>query len=120
MAYTDNRKSTTFANGASSSGGIDISTWKTMALAVELSAAWTAADIGISGSTDDSTWFPLVDKTGARIKLTGVAASKTQRFNGDDLYALVGYRYFRLDSLNTSTGAAENQGAERALTVIIL
>jgi hypothetical protein len=121
-----NRLAVTIANGAAVSGDIYASSdgrvraYGFRLLSVSVPSAWTAADIGFEVSADGSTWVKVYDETGVRIKITGVATAAAGIYTAPPKIALVGmWPYLRLVSLNTSTGANENQGADRALVVAI-
>lgn len=113
------RKAVTIENAAAVSSSFDPEAAR--GFAVELPAAWTAADIGIEVSLDDSTFIPLYDDTGTRVVLSGLETAEAGLYLAPPEAWPVGiYKYVRLVSLNTSSGANENQGAERSLTVALL
>ena len=91
-------------------------------LAIEVPALWTAADIGFEVSRDASNYFKLCDEFNQRIKITGITTNEARVYIAPAaLWAAGFYPYVRLASLNTSTGASENQlSADRTLRVILL
>ncbi len=115
------RQSATIANGAAVSTAIDVSKLQLLGIAVVVPAAWTAADIGFEVSSDGTTWIPLQDDTGARIKIAGVTTNASKAYIAPSgAWAVGAFPYARLVSLNTSTGANANQAAERLLTFVRL
>lgn len=115
------RKNLTIANGAAVSNSFAIEDLAFSELAVQTPAVWTAADIGIEVSLDNVTFFPLRNTDGARMKITGVKAAEADVYRFGASSIVVGsWKYARLGSLNTSTEAAVNQGAARALVVHLL
>ena len=101
------------ANGAAPSNVIDGRGYNT--LIVDMSAAWTAAELVLYTSEKrDGTYSILNDKFGNAISLS-VAAAKN--FRGLDV--LAGVSFFKLVSYDTATPAEVNQGAERILILTI-
>jgi hypothetical protein len=89
--------------------------------------AWTAANIGLEVSMDggtSGTWTPVYDETGTRVMVTNVSATagavRRLYFLPTGSLACMRYRFLRLVSVNTSTGANVNQGGTRTLEVSIL
>lgn len=111
----------TIANGAALTGAFDLQSTKARGFAVVVPGTWTAADIAFQVSEDDSTYYKVYDKTGARVKITGIATSEAAVYVAPaEAWAVGVWRYLKLESINTGTGAAENQGAERALTITLM
>lgn len=114
------------ANGAATSENIfkgdgEITARGFRGLVVVTPAAWTAADIGFEASSDGSAWLPLMDNAGARVRITGVATSAARAYVAPSTaWGAGAFPFVRLVSLNTGTGANENQGAARTLTVVLL
>lgn len=97
-------------------------------VALLIPAAWTAADIKFQISFDDgATWVDVATAAAAVIKLTSIpTAQRILLFapldaGGNDLVAemLRGFpnSKMQLVSINTGTGAAENQLAARSITL---
>lgn len=89
--------------------------------------AWTPADIGLEVSMNGGTggtWTPVRDETATRVRVTSVittAGSVRQLYTMPAAaWGCMRYRFIRLVSLNTSTGANVNQGGPRTLEVSIL
>ena len=114
-------QSVVIANNASLSAAIDAAGLQFQSVSVEVPSAWTAADIGFQVSRDNSTFVPLFyDDAGTRtrVKLTQIKTDGAGVYVAPaEAWALSVYPYFKLESLNTSTEAAVNQGAERTLVV---
>lgn len=111
----------TIASGAAVSDGVSIEKHPVDRLAVQVPAAWTAADIGFDVSQDDSTYIPLKGATGSRLKITGVATGAAGVYIAPaETFLVDGYRYVRLASLDTGDESAENQGAARSLVLVLL
>lgn len=119
------RLTVTIANGAAVSGDMYASSPDARArgfrfLMLDLPSAWTAADIGFEYSLDGTTWKPCYDKTGTRIKITGVATAEARgQVAPAEITAYGMTLHLRLASLNTSTGANVNQGGARSVVVCI-
>ncbi len=103
-------------------------------LAIDIPAAWTAANIGVDiakyqevypTNLASLVWLPLVGldgDAGARAKLTNIGTSRavTALFPFPS-WAIGNRRYIRLVSVNTSDDwAAVNQAGARILTVTLL
>ena len=111
----------TIASGAAVSSSIDLASIVPRGIAVQTPAAWTAADIGLEVSVDNSTFIKLYDEFGARVKVTNVATGAAGVYIlPASAWAISVYAYARFASLNTSTGADANQGAARTLKAILL
>ena len=105
----------TIASGAAISGAIDLS--ERTLLAIEMPAAWTAADVGFSVATTlTGTYKPLwVLGDSARLLIDTAAASRIISVDPDSFR---GVRYLKIESLDTGDGSAENQAAARTITII--
>ncbi len=85
---------------------------------IKVPGAWTAADIGFSAcEKSGGTFVDLQDELGARVKITGVATATSMFY--DIPPEVFSARYVKLESINTSTEAAVNQGAERSIIVVM-
>ncbi|NDJ59937.1 MAG: hypothetical protein GYB67_02365, partial [Chloroflexi bacterium] len=105
------RADCTIAAGAAVSTALDISAIGPRGLAVAVPAVWTAADIGFEVSVGTAPWLPLYDEAGDRGVLTGSATTAARLSAAPAaVWALGVYPRLRLVSLNTTTGAALNQG----------
>jgi hypothetical protein len=102
---------TTIANGASLSGAVDLGIYR--GFAIQMPAAWTAANLTFQGSSDCSTYANLYDDTGTEVLVTA-AASTYIVFSSPAKFQ--GLRCLKIRS--GTSGAAVNQGADRILTVI--
>lgn len=121
----------TIANGASAQGENPIDCSAAAGGLIRVPATWTAADIGfvvygtapkggisnVQGQPTAETGLALYDKTGTRVKITTVPTSgggwmeiPAQVFMGG---------FFSIVSLNTGTGAAENQGGDREVWIAL-
>lgn len=110
----------TIANGAAVSDSIqgnDLSEADSFTIAFP--SAWTAADLGFEVSDDDgATWLPFRDAVWGRVRIQNVATGAAAVVAVPaELWGVTKHALFRLVSLNTSTGANENQLADRTLTL---
>lgn len=86
---------------------------------VYLSAAWTAADIAFEACVADDaggTWVPVMTKAGARAIVDGPTAGNAYSLPPEVFDHVV----VRPVSVNTGTGADENQAAERTLNFVFM
>lgn len=103
----------TIANGASQSSVVDLHAVDL--LAIQMPAAWTAANLTFLGSADNVTFDPVKDSGGTEITVT--AAASTYIVLSDVLQPeLKGVRYLKIRS--GTAGAPVNQGAARTLVLI--
>lgn len=84
--------------------------------AIIMPAAWTAADIGFSLSPDGTTYYTLTDTAGNAVIIDGAAA--TDVIDLCDLINLPGYGWLKLESLDPSDATAEDQLADRVITLL--
>lgn len=112
----------TIVNGAAGvSLGVAIGALKPRGFGVVTPATWVAADIALDVSADNATFFPAYDNAGSRIRCTGILTSTAAFYvfpaaawgNGV-------WDYVRLASINVSSGAAVNQTADRACTLVLM
>lgn len=115
------RMSATILSGQAVSDALELQKLSLIGLAVLIPSAWTAADIGFEVSEDNSTWVQLYDDAGARVKITGINTGASRLYIAPaEAWAIGAFPYMRFVSLNTGTGANENQVAQRALKLIRL
>jgi hypothetical protein len=108
----------TFA-GASTSSSVEIDDSVPRGLAIEVPVGWTAANIGFEVSREGSLWSPLYDDSGARIQITGVSTTARRVYiTPAGAWGIMRYRFVRLASLNTSTGAGVNQTNQCFVSVL--
>lgn len=104
--------SITIANGAALSGSIDL-TGLTI-VAIQMPAAWTAANITFQASTTDGgTLQDVYDDAGTEVTVTAAAS----RFITLSPATSIAYRFLKLRS--GTTGTPVNQGGERSITLIV-
>ena len=109
---------TNIANAASISEAIDTGGFR--GLGVIVPSVWTAANIGFYG-VSGADEVPLYDDEGNLIVISGIATGARRLYIAPSgVWALGAFPKFRLASLNTATGAAVNQGAQRLLRVVFL
>lgn len=118
MSYSaiNHIQTVTIANGAAVSDAFDYGPY--IAGGLITPAAWTAADIGFYVSDAEAgTYVLLEDVDDAVVKITGLTtnASNARPFPEE----LLGWQWVKLASLNTSTGAAENQGGARSIKLVM-
>jgi len=83
-------------------------------------SAWTAADLGIQVSHDGTTFVTLTDVDGNAIRNKALPTGAAWARPNPCLYGeSFPFSYVRFISLNTGTGAAENQGANRSLIICV-
>ena len=107
-------KALTIANGASLSGEIDLEGFKNFA--IEMPAAWTAANLTFqAASASGGTFQNVHDDAGTEVVVTAAAA----RVIGMDAVKreLAALRFIKIRS--GTTGTPVNQGAARTLTLIL-
>lgn len=109
----------TLSTGAS--GLSDVADLGGMRLAgVEMSTAWTAADLAFLGSQQSSAAMKEVwrvaDSTAPAAFIVSTTASRAIGFNSD---AFRGLRFVQLASVSTSSTAAVAQAASRTLTLLL-
>lgn len=102
----------TIANGASLSGAVDLKGYGL--LAIQMPAAWTAADLTFQASADGGTAFADVyDDNGAEVQKPAAA----------NRYILVNqplpYGVDRIKIRSGTSGTPVNQGAARTLTLLL-
>lgn len=111
-------RTVTIANGAAVSGAFDMSGY---AIAyVEVPGTWTAANIGIVIAEAVAGTYQTAsarDRYGTRDVISGVQTSELCAYEAPAGWA--GAHFAKLTSLNTGTGAAENQGGDRTLRVFL-
>lgn len=105
-------KTATITSGQSLSAAVEIVAQRPVKL--NMPAAWTAASITFQVSTDGSTFRDLYDVGGTEYALT-VAASRCVILNPD---TFTGAKAIKVRS--GPTGAAVNQGADRAIEIVIV
>lgn len=104
----------TIANAASLSGEIDLEGFRLAA--IEMPAAWTAANLTFqAASASGGTFQNVFDDAGTEITVTAAAA----RMIGLDavLPELAALRFLKIRS--GTSGVPVNQGAERILTLVL-
>lgn len=101
----------TIANGAALSGSIFLG--EKSLVAIQMPAAWTAADITFQVSDDGSTYEELLDDSGTAISITAPAAGNRLNLAAGD-YASVLFLKVR----SGTSGVPVNQAAARTLTLI--
>lgn len=113
--------SATILSGAAVTEEVDIDKGYVLT-GIQIPAAWTAADIVVEttgvvqkGST---TWFPILDVAGSRLRCSGVptALACIISLTGMDLAP---WRYLRLRSVGVGLTTDLNQGADRAVKLIV-
>lgn len=102
--------SVTIANGASLSSAIDLQDY--IPVRIDLPAAWTAANLTIQVSNDNSTYVNLY-KSGVEYQISGVSTSRGMAIPLQDGVHMG--RYIKVRS--GTSGTAVNQGADRTLTI---
>lgn len=100
----------TIANGASLSGVVDLGGRKLVA--IDMPAAWTAANLTFQASCDGVTYDDLYD--GAAERTLTVAAS---RYQAQVISDWVGIRFLKLRS--GTSGVPVNQGADRIISLVV-
>lgn len=110
-------RTVSIASGQAVSSGAPCSAAR--GLMVEIPAAWDAADIGFDLTIDGTTWMPLRNEIGQRVRIRGIVVSNLF-VAGAELWALQAVAQVRLVSLNTASDANANQSAARTLRLFFL
>jgi len=89
-------------------------------LAIDTPAEWTAADIAFQTSQDGTTWrLAYKPDSDELILVTNIPdGTPVTKVAPAEVWPLLAYPYLRLVSVNTSTGAPENQGGQRDLWLV--
>jgi len=116
------RTTVTITSGQSVSELVNLEAKQLLGIGVVVPATWTAADIGFEVSSDGgSTWIPVYNAEGERVLITGIDISAQRLYIAPaEAWVIGAFKHVRLVSLNTSTGAAVNQGAGRSLVFVRL
>ncbi len=104
-------RTVTILNGASLSAAVDID--GSTVVGIVMPAAWTAANLTMQMSADDSTHNNAYDEFGAEKTITA-AASRYILLNPSD--------FLGADSIKLRSGTSAtpvNQGADRSITVVL-
>ena len=126
--YTDPvyRPTVTIANGASSSSSIVNTSVGARGIAVIVPAVWTGANLGLEISLDNgTTWVPVRNEEGKVVRITNIKTAEASLYVYPAASWQVGVApLIRLTSLDTGAAdtdfTAQNQGAARTLTVLLL
>jgi len=128
----ERRVTLTIASGEHVSGVMSVSNVRPRGLAVLVPHAWTAADLLIAVSPDNSTWHLLEDRNGGLVRLTGInTATPLTSVTGvtisggvytlsSDTWAVGTFPFMRFISISVGGTTAVNQGAARSITVVAL
>ena len=103
--------SVTISNGTALSPAVDLTQYSLVGLVMP--SGWTAANLTFQGSVDNSNFFDLYD-SGAEINLGAAAASRYVLLNPA---VFAGLRYLKVRS--GTSAAPVNQGADRAITLVL-
>lgn len=106
----------TIAAGESASG--EVVSGNFIPWGIYVPGEWTAADIGFSGWVEGTTYAPIKTQAGAVVKITTVATAEAGFYQVPWESPLSAVKAFKILSLDTGDGSAENQVAERVLKVI--
>lgn len=98
------------SSGAALSAAVDLVIASLVAL--QMPAAWTAADLTFQSSSDGATYVDVYSSAGVELQFTAAAS----RFIYVDPSVFLGMRYIKLRS--GTSAAAVNQGAARSITLI--
>ena len=111
----------TIASSGSLSDAVSMEYAQARGVAVVVPSEWTAANIGFQVSMDDSTYYKLFDKSGSRVKISGVGTATAGVYMApSEAWCMGVWKYMKIESIDTSDGTAEAQGAERVLSVTLL
>lgn len=111
-------------NGAAVSGSFYAKDIGPRGMAVEIPAAWTAADLIIEGADGDAdsepesgAWRRIKKSDGTKVKITGIATNVADCYLfPPEAWAAGTYSWIRVRSVNTSNDENNvNQGAARSL-----
>lgn len=112
----------TIASGTSVSTSFSLLPGEHIA-AVLVPSGWTAADIGLDFSADDTTFYPIYDgnrgvTTTTRMRIVNVQPSSFV-LAGEAFDVQLGPGFFRLRSISAADNTDVNQTQNQALTVFI-
>jgi len=93
------------------SGAVNLSGWTL--IGIDMPASWTAANLTLQASVDNSTWDDVFDFLGTEVTITA-AASRFILLNPADF---VSVRYLKVRS--GTSGTPVNQGGARTITLIV-
>jgi hypothetical protein len=110
---TINTETVTILSGASLSDALNIASRNFFA--VIMPAAWTTANLTFQGSYDGTTYYNLYDEAGNEVTFTAAASR----------YILISTpaKFLGLKKLKVrsgTSGSAVNQGADRAIQIIVV
>ncbi len=107
------RRVATIANGASKSNAISLPHSRSI-VGIELPSGWTAADVGIEVSRDNTTFVPVIGTGGTAVSLDAAVST----YIPVDPNLTRGAGWAKIISIAAAGGgAAVNQGAERIVQV---
>jgi hypothetical protein len=112
-----NKHAVRIANGAAVSSAVNIAGGTLVA--IQLPAAWTAADLTFEGSFDGTTFAPVFDDANAEVKVAAATvAAQVGRIlvSAGILSKLAALPMFRI--VSGVAGTQVNQGAQRDFVVI--
>ena len=95
-------KTVTIAASGTKTDAIDLKTDRLSG--VQIPSAWTAANLTLEVSADNSTFVPLYDQTGTIVTMT---VGGTSRVVKAPLVDLLAYRFVKLVSTNAQDAARE-------------
>lgn len=81
---------------------------------IVVGTAWTTANIALTASVDGTNYYAVYDVFGSLVTISA-AADRWIQLSPADTW---GFRYVKIASVNTATGAAEAQAATRTLKII--
>lgn len=131
-AGPERRVNLTIANGAHVSSVLELGALRPRGLAVLVPHTWTAADLVIALSANNSAWHLLEDRNGSLIRLsgintatpltsvTGVTISGAVYTLSADAWSAGAFPFMRFISVTAGGTTAVNQGADRTITVVAL
>lgn len=118
----------TIASGAAVTGPLELKPGERI-LGILTPSAWTAADIYLQVSFDNSTYTDVSDSAGAALKLGTSIATAAEEFRVTSNVVVAGAtqgvrdvpfaNHVRLRSVNTASEADVNQGAARTIRVMV-
>lgn len=114
-----NSKTLTIAINAAISDAYDVGAYGGRGFAIQIPAVWTAANIGFDVSSDKSTWIPLYNDVGSRVKITNVPTGlAVELIAPPEAWAIGASQWMRLVSVDTTGDTATtNQAAARVLVL---
>lgn len=119
MVQTPQTATATFGTASATSSTIDLRGYGPRGLAVAVGTVWTSSQIEFDVSPDNSTWYPLRDKTGGTVAISGIGTVSAAIYAApSDCWMVGAFSHLRMRC--TSGGTAFAQATAQTVTVAFL